>query len=85
MVFCKDCGNGTRCMCSSEIKFDTEGALCDILTFIENEPQLYLYFASVIDPKTIKWWKSHEKREENKIKKEALLKLTPRERKLLGL
>lgn len=38
-----------------------------------------------IDPKTIKWWKHHEKREEDKVKKGALLKLTPRERKLLGI
>jgi hypothetical protein len=88
---CPGCGRADVCECSLELKkfneskgtsFDVEGALCDLLTLIENEPKDYF---SHIDPKTLKWWKSHEKREENKIKKEALAKLTLRERRLLGL
>jgi hypothetical protein len=62
--------------------FDIEGALCDVLSLLEDR---YSKALSEVDPKTLEWWKIHEKLEENTLKKKALAKLTPRERRLLGL
>ena len=62
--------------------FNVSGALCDVLTLIEdNNPKLM----SKVDEATKLWWKSHETREIEKTKKEALAKLTPKERRALGL
>lgn len=62
--------------------FDTSGALCDVLSLLEDKfPDVLV----AVDPKTRNWWKKHTKLEKDKIKKEALAKLTPRERKALGL
>lgn len=62
--------------------FDTSGALCDVLSLLEDKfPDVLVQ----VDPKTRNWWKKHTKQEKDKIKREALAKLTPRERKALGL
>jgi len=63
--------------------FDFEGALCDVLELIEGwrDSELLAH----VDRKTLEWWGEHEVREHERIKKEALAKLSPRERRALGL
>lgn len=62
--------------------FDTSGALCDVLSLLEDKsPELL----KSVDKKTLKWWKAHEKKELEKIKQEALNKLSEREKRILGL
>lgn len=79
---------GFPCNCgkTKDPSFDVEGALCDVLELIQNKANQSGDFDIFerIDPKTICWWDAHSKNEEEKIKKEALAKLTPRERKALG-
>lgn len=63
-------------------KFDTSGALCDVLSLLEEKfPKAF----KALDKRTIAWWRKHEKQEQEKIKQEALAKLTPREKRALGL
>lgn len=62
--------------------FDTTGALCDVLTMLE-ENFRHVFFH--VDKATVAWWQQHEKRERERIKKEALAKLTLREKRALGL
>ena len=38
-----------------------------------------------IDPEFLDWWEEHQKADEERLRKEALEKLTLRERKALGL
>lgn len=83
------CGrcNEYNCKCGEPdfekwFAFDHEGAMCDVLTMIENEDPTLL---RKVDPKTIEWWRRHESTEKDRIKAEALAKLTPRERRALGL
>lgn len=59
---------------------DLEGALCDVLTILDNENLL-----DEVDKVVVNWWQKHTKEEEEKIRKEAYAKLTPRERKVLKL
>lgn len=59
---------------------DLEGALCDVLTILDKENLLY-----EVDEVVVNWWQKHTKEEEEKIRKEAYAKLTPRERKVLKL
>lgn len=62
--------------------FDTSGALCDLLSLLEyRHPNVFLE----VDPATIHWWKEHEQGEKDKTKKEALSKLSPREKQVLNL
>jgi hypothetical protein len=63
-------------------KLDTTGALCDVLTLLESKfPEAF----KAVDRQTIAWWNKHESKEKERIKKEALAKLTPREKRALGL
>ena len=59
---------------------DLEGALCDVLTILDQENLL-----DEVDEDVINWWEKHTKEEEEKIRKEVYAKLTPRERKVLKL
>tara|TARA_B110000503_G_scaffold138610_2_gene225149 strand:+ start:49 stop:321 length:273 start_codon:yes stop_codon:yes gene_type:complete len=84
---CPDCGKdqfNCRCLLHSESEktFNIAGALCDVLFLVQDQSTLIF---NRIDPEIIKWWNDHTKNEEDKIKKQALAKLTPRERKVLGL
>ena len=60
--------------------FDHEGALCDALNIIESAGLL-----KSVDAEVREWWSDHEEREKDRIKAEALAKLSPRERRALGL
>lgn len=62
--------------------FDYEGALCDVLTYLESyHPDIL----PSLDPKTIQVWKLHEAKEAEKTRQEALAKLTPKEKRALGI
>lgn len=62
--------------------FNVEGALCDVLTLLEDQCIL----TKVGVPKDIlEWWSGHQVREQAKIKKEALAKLSAKEKRALGL
>lgn len=83
---CPNC-NQYMCVCNDpHFKkwngFDVEGALCDVLTLLEEKHIVAFYD---VDPKVHDWWRDHESKEEERIKKEALAKLTKRERRALGL
>jgi hypothetical protein len=63
-------------------ELDFKGALCDLIGLIEDKaPELF----SSIDPVVLKWWEKHTKSELEKIKAEALAKLSAREKRILGL
>lgn len=63
-------------------ELDFKGALCDLIGLIEDKaPELF----SSIDPIVLKWWEKHTKSESEKIKAEALAKLSAREKRILGL
>jgi hypothetical protein len=63
------------------IPFDIAGALCDVLSILEENSSINLL---LIDVKTIEWWRAHEKSEISKTKREALAKLTAKEKRALG-
>ena len=78
---CPGC-NEFYCVCNRTKAFDVEGALCDVLEHLEFiDPDLL----QDIDATTLKWWRNHTTKETEKIKKEALEKLTAREKRALGL
>lgn len=56
------------------------GALCDLMTIIDNHD-----LVKFVDAEVVEWWKKHSVTEEQKIKEEALAKLTEREKRVLGL
>jgi hypothetical protein len=62
--------------------FNVAGALCDVLTLLEDKELL-----KTIDiPQDIlDWWDGHQSREKDKVKKEALAKLSMKERRALGI
>lgn len=62
--------------------FNTDGALCDVLSLLEEKNLL-----EVMDiPKDImEWWAKHQSKEVEKTKKEALAKLSDKEKRALGL
>jgi len=62
--------------------FNVVGALCDVLTLLEDKGMLT---AAGIPKDILDWWESHQSREQEKIKKEALSKLSLKERRALGL
>ena len=72
----------TKALDKKHKAFNVEGALCDVLTLLEDQCIL----TKVGVPKDIlEWWSNHQVREKAKIKKEALAKLTIKERRALGL
>lgn len=85
---CPDClKDQFNCKCSplpfkDKKAFNIAGALCDVLSLVQGRSTSIF---KEIDPEIIKWWNDHSKNEEDKIKKQALAKLTPRERKVLGI
>lgn len=62
--------------------FNVEGALCDVLTLLEDKNLLK---SAGIPKDILEWWEGHQSREQEKIKREALAKLNARERRALGL
>lgn len=74
--------NGKKPSTTSSKGFDVEGALCDVLTLLEDKHVMAFYD---LDVKTVDWWRDHEDKEAERIKQEALKKLSPRERRALGL
>lgn len=62
--------------------FDVEGALCDILSSLEDKKTLN---EAGISQEVMDWWEGHQSREKDKTKKEALAKLTAKEKRALGL
>lgn len=83
---CQRC-NDYHCKCGqpefeARFQFDFEGALCDVLSLLEEESPKLL---KKVDPKTLERWKAHETEETEEIKRKALLKLSHRERRVLGI
>lgn len=62
--------------------FNVEGALCDVLTLLEDKGLLK---TASIPPDILEWWNGHQAREKQKIKREALAKLSSKEKRALGL
>lgn len=62
--------------------FNVEGALCDVLTLLEDKGLLK---TAGIPQDILEWWEGHQTREQDKIKKEALSKLSTKEKRALGL
>lgn len=62
--------------------FDIEGALCDVLTLLEDSN---LLGKAAIPSDILEWWDGHQSRETQKVKKEALAKLSEKEKRALGL
>jgi hypothetical protein len=62
--------------------FNVEGALCDVLTLLEDKKLLGV---AEVPQDILDWWNAHQSREQEKIKKEALAKLTKKEKRALGL
>lgn len=63
-------------------KYNVEGALCDLLSLLENQNLLH----KVGVPEDIlDWWSTHQSKEKDKIKNEALAKLSDKEKRALGL
>jgi hypothetical protein len=53
-----------------------------VLSLLEEESPKLL---KKVDPKTLERWKAHETEETEEIKRKALLKLSHRERRVLGI
>lgn len=62
--------------------FDCAGALCDVMSVIEDNAPALL---SKLDKTTLHWWEHHTKSEFEKLKTEALSKLSEREKRVLSL
>lgn len=62
--------------------FNVEGALCDVLTLLEDKNLLK---SAGIPKDILEWWEGHQTREQDKIKKAALAKLNSKEKRALGL
>lgn len=62
--------------------FNVEGALCDVLTLLEDKGLLK---TAAIPKDILDWWEGHQTREQDKLKKAGLAKLTSSERRALGL
>ncbi len=62
--------------------FNVEGALCDVLTLLEDKGLLK---TANIPKDILDWWEGHQTREQAKIKKEALAKLSTKEKRALGI
>ena len=60
--------------------FNVEGALCDVLTLLEDRRLL-----SIVPQDVLVWWEGHQVREQQKIKAAALSKLSTKEKRALGL
>lgn len=81
MDSCYTCGENP-CKCAEADKFDYEGALCDVLSLIEaHAPKLL----KKVDKMVLAQWQIHSEEEREKIQTQALAKLTPREKRALGL
>jgi hypothetical protein len=63
-------------------RFNAEGALCDVLSLLEDNGMLK---DANIPKDILDWWKKHQSSEKNKIKKAALKKLSAKEKRALGL
>jgi hypothetical protein len=91
---CAKCGEydcpgfgGSQCIFPNGKKesirtLDTDGALCDVLSMLEEK---FPDAMCSLDRKTLAWWKQHEKSEESKTKVAALAKLSAKEKRALGL
>jgi hypothetical protein len=62
--------------------FNIEGALCDVLSLLEDK---MLLSQANLPQDILNWWDEHQSKEREKIKKEALEKLSPKEKRALGL
>ena len=62
--------------------FNVEGALCDVLSLLEDEGPLEM---ADIPQDILEWWKNHQSEEKEKLKKQALAKLSAKEKRALGL
>lgn len=69
-------------MAKARENFDTDGALCDLLTSLEDKKMLT---QAAVPRAVLDWWEGHQSREKNKIRKEALSKLSTKEKRALGL
>jgi len=55
--------------------------LCEAMTLIESTPKLL----SQCSPELQSWWKVHGTKEDERVRREAAAKLSPRERLALGI
>lgn len=65
-----------------EQKVLIEQALCTALEILESKG---IKIREKFGKKVADWWDAHTKAEEDRIKEEALAKLSPREKRVLGL
>jgi len=73
---------GQKAIDKKRKNFNVEGALCDVLTLLEDNELLKV---AGIPQDILDWWNAHQSREQEKIKKEALAKLSIKEKRALGL
>lgn len=73
---------GTKVINKRRKDFNVEGALCDLLTLLEEKDLLRKIG---IPQDILTWWEGHQIREQDKIKKGALAKLSKKEKRALGL
>lgn len=55
-------------------------AACDALNLIEQRGAL-----SFVSADTLTWWREHQKTDRERLRREAMAKLTPAERRALGV
>jgi hypothetical protein len=73
---------GERAISKKRRRFNVEGALCDVLTLLEDKNLLK---SAGIPQDILEWWNGHQSKEQDKIKREALSKLSAKEKRALGL
>jgi len=64
----------------ANIRKEMDPLLCETCTLLEEVGAL-----GKASPELLKWYKAHEACEQNRVRYEAALKLTERERRLLGI
>lgn len=63
-------------------RINVAGALCDVLTALEDRNLLKM---AGVPQDVLDWWAAHQSKEQDKIKQEALAKLSEKEKRALGL
>jgi hypothetical protein len=62
------------------IRAELEPLLCEACTFLENHHAM-----SLASKELQSWYKAHDKREEHRVRLETALKLSEKERRILGI
>lgn len=75
-------GEGLKGYNSKTASLDVDGALCDVLSLLEEKN---LLTTADVPEDIMRWWKEHQYGEREKLKAEALAKLSDKEKRALGL